>query len=221
LIDLLKHQGVHPRVGAADVVPFVPLSGSTIQECIEVAHRAGRELWRRFGVPVYFYESAARSESRRRLEKVRRRGFDGKPPDIGDTASHPTAGASIVGARDFLIASNVNLATGDVAVAQRIARKIRESSGRFPFVKAMGRPLASRGRAQVSTNLLNSAETDLNAVYDAIAAEAPVESCQLVGLMPRRALQMFPEFFHRAANFDESRVIENRIAKIEASARHH
>src|SRR5262249_1436663 len=148
LIDLTKHAGVHPRVGAADVVPFVPMDGA-MEECVEIAHRAGEEIWKRFGVPVYFYESAARVEGRRRLEKVRRRGFDGGPPDVGDVAAHPNAGASVVGARGFLIAYNVNLATTDVAVAEVIARMIRESSGGFRFVKAMGRFLASRACAQV------------------------------------------------------------------------
>ncbi len=214
LIDLTIHKGVHPRVGAADVVPFVPLADSTMAQCVEAAHCAGAEIWRRFGVPVYFYESAARSETRRRLEHVRKREFDGKPPDIGDIPSHPKAGASIVGARDFLIAFNVNLATQDVAVAQSIARKIRESSGGFRFVKAMGRYLASRRCAQVSMNLVNFAETDLNAVYAAIAAEAPVQSSQLIGFIPMRAYEMFPEFFRRAENFDESRVIETRIAQL-------
>ena len=218
LIDLSSHTGVHPRVGAADVVPFVPLDGATMSECVDAAHRAGAEIWRRFGVPAYFYESAARSESRRRLERVRRREFDGRPPDVGAIASHPTAGASVVGARDFLIAFNVNLATGDLQIAQNVARKIRESSGGFQHVKAMARYLASRTCAQVSMNLVNFAATDLNAVYAAIAAEARVRSCQLIGFVPRRAYEMFPEFFRRAENFTEQRVIENRIAALKTGS---
>ncbi len=214
LIDLRAHTGVHPRVGAADVVPFVPLEGSTMAECVETAHRAGAEIWRRFAVPVYFYESAAQTPGRERLERVRRRGFDGKPPDIGDIASHPSAGASVVGARKILIAFNVNLATEDVAVAERIAGKIRESSGGFRFLKAMGRYLRSRGCAQVSMNITNYAETDLDAVYESIAAECEVRSCQLIGFVPKKAFEMFPGFFRRAENFDETRVIENRIAQL-------
>jgi len=214
LIDLREHQGVHPRVGAADVIPFVPMQESTMDECIVIAHQAGAEIWRRFGIPVYFYESAARIPGRRRLEKVRRREFDGLPPDVGDLASHPTAGASVVGARGFLIAFNVNLKTDDVAAAQGVARKIRESSGGFRFVKAMGRYLASRGCAQISMNLTNFVETDLDRVFAAITERAPVESCQLVGFVPRRAFEMFPEFFRRAENFSESRVIEKRIEEL-------
>ncbi len=214
LIDLTQHEGVHPRVGAADVIPFVPLSGATLADCVEIAHRAGREIWSRFGVPVYFYESAALDPGRKRLEKVRRRGFDGKPPDVGDLAAHPKAGASVVGARDFLIAFNVNLATPDVAVAQNIAKTIRESSGGFPFVKAMGRYLASRACAQISMNLTNFRETDLDAVFEAIRAEAPVASCQLIGFVPREAYEMFPVFFDRAENFTPSRVIETRMKEL-------
>ena len=223
LIDLTQHQGVHPRVGAADVVPFVPLHRQTMEDCIAIAHRAGKQIWQRFGVPVYFYESAARDPNRRRLEKVRRRGFDGKPPDVGDIATHPTAGASVVGARGFLIAFNVNLATPDPAIAQAIAAKIRESSGGFPFVKAMGRHLPSRDCAQISMNLTNFAETPLDQLYAAICEEAArlgtaVRSTQLIGFVPRRAFEMAPAFFRRAENFDESRILESRIDTIEKSA---
>src|ERR1700693_587673 len=125
LIDLRQHTGVHPRVGAADVVPFVPLDGSTLEDCVAIAHRAGEEIWQRFRVPVYFYEAAAKLPSRQRLEKVRKPGFDGQPPDIGDIAEHPTAGAVMVGARRFLIAYNINLATPAAAIPQQIAAKIR------------------------------------------------------------------------------------------------
>jgi glutamate formiminotransferase len=217
LIDLRLHQGVHPRVGAADVIPFVPLENATMADCVSIAHRAGEEIWRRFGVPAYFYESAALSEGRRRLERVRRAGFDGQPADIGDLAAHPSAGASVIGARDFLIAFNANLATADVAVAQAIARKIRESSGGFPFVKAMGRYLPSRNCAQISMNFTNFAATPLDHLYAAICGEASVASSQLVGFIPRHAFEMFPDFFVRAENFDESRVIETRIATMKAS----
>jgi glutamate formiminotransferase len=220
LIDLPGHQGVHPRVGAADVIPFVPLDGGTMEECVAAAHRAGAEIWRWFHVPVYFYEAAALTPERKRLEKVRRPEFDGLPPDVGDIVTHPTAGASIVGARGILIAFNVNLATGDIAAAQGIARKIRESWGGFRFVKAMGLSLWSTGRAQVSMNLTNFAETPLDQVYAAICEEAErwgtsVESSQLIGFIPRRAYEMAPEFFRRAENFDESRILEVRIAAVE------
>jgi len=223
LIDLSIHRGVHPRVGAADVIPFVPLDGATLADCVTIAHRAGEEIWRRFGVPVYFYESAACSLERKRLERVRRRGFDGNPPDIGDIAAHVSAGAAVVGARDLLIAYNVNLATADPEIALAIARRIRESSGGFPYVKAMGRFLKSRGCAQISMNLTNFALTPLDLVYDAICAEAAargtgIASSQIIGFVPRKAFEMSPEFFQRAENFSESRVIETRIAELRAAA---
>lgn len=219
LIDLSAHQGVHPRVGAADVIPFVPLEGSTMDDAVAAAHRAGEEIWRRYGVPVYFYESAARSPDRKRLERVRRKEFDGAPPDVGNLAAHPTAGASMVGARGFLIAYNVLLATRDVAIAQTIAKKIRESSGGFPHVKAMGIYLASRDCAQVSMNLTKFAEIPLDRVYDAIssvARELGTEAVagEIIGFIPRRAYEMAPAFFQRAENFEESRILETRIAEL-------
>src|SRR5581483_3514386 len=166
LIDLSAHQGVHPRVGAADVIPFVPLGESAMEDAVKAAHQAGEEIWRRYGIPVYFYEHAARSVGRKLLEKVRRKEFDGAPPDVGNLIEHPKAGASMVGARGFLIAYNVQLATRDAAVAQAIARKIRESSGGFPHVKAMGLYLASRDCAQVSMNLTNFEQTPLDRVWE-------------------------------------------------------
>lgn len=219
LIDLSAHSGVHPRVGAADVIPFVPLDGSSMDEAVAAAHRAGQAIWRRHGIPIYFYEHAARSPQRRRLEKVRKREFDGAPPDIGDLAAHPTAGASMLGARGFLIAYNVLLKTREAAIAQTIARQIRESSGGFRYVKAMGLYLPSRDRAQVSMNLTNFAETPLHLVYEMIAAvaqELGTEAVcgEIIGFIPRRAYEMAPEFFQKAENFDESRILETRIAEL-------
>jgi glutamate formiminotransferase len=225
LIDLNAHQGVHPRVGAADVIPFVPLAGATLGDCVFIAHRAGAAIWNRFRVPVYFYESAAKLPERQRLERVRRPGFDGLPPDIGDIATHPSAGASIVGARPILIAFNVNLATTNAEIAQAIARRIRESSGGFPFVKAMGRYLTSRGCAQVSMNLTNYAGIPLDHLFAAIdqtarALGTEILVSELVGFIPQQAYEMAPDFFDRAENFDQSRIIETRIATMKASAGH-
>jgi glutamate formiminotransferase len=219
LIDLTSHQGAHPRVGAADVIPFVPLEGSTMDDAVSAAHRAGEEIWKRHGIPIYFYEQAARRPERRRLEKIRKNGFDGAPPDIGNVVSHPRAGASMVGARGLLIAYNVQLATRDAGIAQTIARKIRESSGGFRHVKAMGLYLPSRDCAQVSMNLTNFAETDLNRVYEAISSAAREHGTEavageIIGFIPRRAYQMAPEFFQHAENFNESRIIENRIQQL-------
>jgi len=219
LIDLRQHTGVHPRTGAADVVPFVPLDGSTLEDCVAIAHRAGTEIWRRYHVPVYFYEAAARIPERKRLELVRRAGFDGRPPDIGDIAEHPSAGAVMVGARNFLIAYNINLATPDLAIAKQIAAKIRESSGGFRFVKAIGLHLPSVGRAQVSMNLTNFAAIPLDDLYVTVEAEAArlgtaiVES-ELIGFVPRAAYDQAPEFFARTRGFNESRIVEIRIGQL-------
>jgi glutamate formiminotransferase len=219
LIDLRRHIGVHPRVGAADVVPFVPLDGSTLDDCVAIARRTGAEIWRRFRVPVYFYAAAALDPARRRLEMVRRPGFDGRPPDVGDFAEHPTAGAVMVGARHFLIAYNINLATPDAAIAKQIAAKIRESSGGFPFVKAIGLPLPSLGCAQISMNLTNFAATPLDDLYAAVGAEAArlgtaIAESELIGLIPRAAYEQALAFFDRTRGFDESRIIEARIAQL-------
>jgi glutamate formiminotransferase len=219
LIDVSHHEGVHPRVGSADVIPFVPLDDGTIEQCVDAAHHTGQEIWNRFHVPVYFYEAAAKVAGRKRLERVRRAGFDGFPPDVGEIVSHQTAGATVVGARGFLIAFNINLTTADVAIAQAIAKKIRESSGGFPFVKAIGLPLASRDCAQVSMNFVNFAETPFDKVWDAVVQEATllgttIASSQLIGFVPRRAFEQAPDFFRRADNFDESRILENRIAQL-------
>lgn len=219
LIDLSRHQGGHPRVGAADVVPFIPLSGAPMREAIDAAHRAGEQIWSRFGIPVYFYGNAARRPQRERLEKVRRTGFDGAPPDLGSIAAHPTAGAVMAGARGFLVAYNVDLQTEDVAIAKAIARRIRESSGGFHGVKAMGLYLASRGCAQVSMNLVDFANTPLNQVYEAIEEHAAelgtsVRAGEIIGFVPQQAYAMAPAFFRHAANFDDSRIIETRIGQL-------
>lgn len=219
LIDLRHHTGVHPRVGAADVVPFVPLAGSTLDECADIAHRAGAEIWRRFRVPVYFYEGAALLPERKPLERVRRPGFDGRPPDVGDIAEHPTAGAVMVGARQFLIAYNINLDTPDADIAKQIAAKVRESSGGFHYVKAMGLHLPALGCAQVSMNLTNFAAIPLEALYAAVEAEArrlgtSITESELIGFIPRAAFEQAPAFFRRTRGFAEERIIETKIGRL-------
>jgi glutamate formiminotransferase len=193
-IDLRQHHGVHPRIGAADVIPFVPLQGATLEDCAAMAHRAGEDVWKRLGVPVYFYEAAAATPQRVPLEKVRRGGFE-RPaltPDLGGPALHPTAGGCIIGARKLLVAFNVNLNSGDLSLAQAIARKIRASSGGLPFVKAMGVPLSSRNLVQVSMNLTDFEQTPLRRVFDSVSQEAAahgvsIAGTQIVGLIPRQA----------------------------------
>jgi glutamate formiminotransferase len=218
LIDLSGHAGVHPRVGSADVVPFIPLDGATMADAVAAAHRAGAEIWKRARVPVYFYGEAALHETRRRLELVRRSGFDGQPQDVGDVATHPKAGASVVGAREFLLAFNVDLATKDVEIAKNIAKRVRASSGGFAHVKAIGLYLDSRHRAQVSMNLTNFAATPLEDLFSAIASGATelgtsVADCEVIGFVPMRAYKQDPAFFVRASNFNESRILETGLSQ--------
>jgi glutamate formiminotransferase/formiminotetrahydrofolate cyclodeaminase len=228
LIDLNQHTGVHPRIGAADVVPFVPVEGVTLEDCARLAERAGEEIWKRFQVPVYFYEAAARRPERVNLENLRRGGFEGlreeavknpeRAPDVGGPGLHPTAGATVVGAREFLIAYNINLGTPDVEIAKRIARTIRFSSGGFRYVKAMGVPLSSRNLAQVSMNLTDFEQTPLHRVFEAVRREAErygvaVVGSEIVGLIPKKALEMAAEFFLQCENFRADLVLENRLAQ--------
>lgn len=204
LIDMRQHRGVHPRIGAVDVVPFVPLDGVTVEEAVEIAHRFGRTLGELFDVPVFFYGEAALRPERRRLPDLRRGQYEGlgerlkepaNKPDAGPT-SNPRSGATAVGVRGVLIAFNVLLASPDVAVARAIARKIRESDGGLPAVQAMGVYLESQRRAQVSMNLLDYRKTSPWQAYEAIREEAArrgvgIHGVELVGLAPRRALDEF------------------------------
>lgn len=211
LIDLTKHSGVHPRIGAADVIPFVPLEGSTMDDCIAVAHLTAHELWQRAQVPSYFYEFAA--EPPVQLEQVRKGGFEALRQRGG---SHPTAGASAIGARRILIACNVNLATRDLDLAKRIARKVRASSGGFPYVKALGFELASRGLVQVSLNLTHHEVSPLHMVYEAIRNEAKqagteVAETELIGFIPQEAAEKAGEFLSLCPGFHTSRILEQRI----------
>jgi len=226
LIDLNHHTGVHPRIGAADVVPFVPLAGVSMEDCVKLAERAAAEMWKRFGVPAYLYEAAARRDDRRGLENIRRGQFEGlreavktdpeRAPDVGGPELHPTAGATVTGARKFLIAYNINLASSDLALAKAIAKAIRTSSGGMPCVKGMGVLLESRGIAQVSMNLTDFETTPVHAVYERVrvlAAEQGVSiaGSEIIGLIPKRAIEMTAEHFLRVEGFRPSMVLENRL----------
>jgi len=232
LIDLTRQRGVHPRIGAVDVVPFVPVEGITMEECVRLAWRAGEEIWRRLGVPVYFYEAAARRADRTRLENIRRGQFEGlrdavrvdpeRRPDVGGPELHPSAGATVVGARKFLIAYNINLATADVEIARRIARAIRASSGGLECVKAMGVMLASRNLAQVSMNLTDFETTPVHVVFEAVKREAAhhgagIAGSELIGLIPRKALEMAAGIDLRWENLRPDSVLEQRIEDAEAA----
>jgi glutamate formiminotransferase len=229
LIDVAAHSGAHPRVGALDVLPFVPLEGSTLEDCVKLAHATGARIWRDLGIPVYFYEAAALRPDRRKLEDVRRGQFEqlrqlavtdeSRKPDIGGPGLHPSAGAVIVGARKFLIAFNINLRTTDVAIAKDIARRVRASSGGLPGVKALGLDLPSRKLVQVSMNLTDFEQTGLDTVYLAVSHLAAdrgieIEESELIGLMPRNALERAVAGFLKLEKFDTHRVVENRLEAI-------
>lgn len=229
LIDLRTHGGVHPRIGATDVLPFVPVSGVTMGECVQLAHEAGRRIWDELSIPVYFYERAALRRDRLRLEHVRGRGFEWlrreieinpeRAPDVGKPKLHETAGATIVGARPFLIAFNVNLRTTDLSIARSIAHEVRERDGGLPFVKALGFELQSRGVVQVSMNLIDYERTGIAQAFDAVqeaAARRQVEvlSAELVGLVPRAALDRQAAYFPFLENFRETLVIETLLAEM-------
>lgn len=231
LIDLTTHTGGHPRLGAVDVIPFIPVRGVSMGECVSIAREVGDRLWNELGLPVYFYEQAATRPDRENLADVRRGEFEGireevktneaRRPDRGGPDLHPTAGAAIVGARKFLVAYNVNLATHDLAVANRIAKAVRHSSGGLRYVKAMGVMLDARGIAQVSMNLTDFEGTPIHRAVEMVKSEAArcgvaVVGSEIVGLVPQRALDAAADFYLRIENFSPAMVLENRIAQVAA-----
>src|SRR5437870_5605217 len=227
LIDLTKHRGAHPRMGAADVVPFIPIEGVTIEDCVAMARHVGAEIWKRHQIPVYLYEAAATSPERLNLENIRRVQFEGireeigtnpaRKPDFGEARVHPTAGATVVGARKALIAYNIFLNTPDLDVAKKIARAVRFSSGGLRFVKGAG--FLVRGMAQVSMNLTDFEQTPIHRVFEFVKREAarygviPVSS-EIVGLIPKKALEQAAEWFLQVENFDSSLILENRLTAV-------
>ena len=232
LIDLRKHAGVHPRIGATDVLPFVPVSGVTMDTCIAIAHEAGRRIWAELSIPVYFYERAALRADRVRLEHVRGKGFEwlreevrtnpDRFPDVGQPRLHPSAGAIAVGARPFLIAFNVNLRTNDLAIAQKIARAVRERDGGLPFVKALGFELKSRDLMQVSMNLVDYEQTTVARAFEVVRTQADrmsveIVGTEIVGLIPRAALDREAAYFPLLENFQETVVLENLLESLRQS----
>jgi glutamate formiminotransferase / formiminotetrahydrofolate cyclodeaminase len=227
LIDLTKHQGAHPRMGAADVVPFIPIEGVSIEDCVTMARHVGEQIWKRYQIPVYLYEAAATSPERQNLENIRRGQFEGiradiatnpaRKPDFGDPRVHATAGATVVGARKALIAYNVFLNTTDVEIAKKIAKAVRFSTGGLRFVKGAG--FLVRGQAQVSMNLTDFEQTPIARVFELVKREAarygvaPVSS-EIVGLIPKKALESAAEWFLQVENFDSSLILENRLAAV-------
>jgi len=226
LIDLTRQQGVHPRIGAADVIPFVPVSGIKLEQCVLLARQAGLEIWRRFGVPVFFYEAAAARPDRANLEDVRRGQFEGlrdavrnettRRPDLGGPGLHHTAGACAVGARRFLVDYNLTFDSTSVAMVRAIAREIRAVSGGLKGVKAMG--LLAHGRAQLSMNITDFNVTPVSQVFRAVSAlalkhkAAPIEG-EIVGLIPEAACEQNSEWMRLLRGFDpETKILERRLA---------
>ncbi|MDR3736949.1 MAG: glutamate formimidoyltransferase [Acidobacteriaceae bacterium] len=226
LIDLTAQDGVHPRIGAADVIPFVPISGVRLEQCAVLARQAGAEIWQRFGVPVYFYEAAASRPDRVNLEDVRKGQFEGlqaaarkesaRKPDMGGPALHPTAGASAVGARKFLIAYNIYFDSTDVAMVRAMAREVRASSGGLKGVKALG--VLAHGRAQLTMNITDFVVTPVSQVYEAVSRLAlrhktvPVEG-EIIGLVPEAACERESEWMRQLSAFDpETKILERRLA---------
>lgn len=228
-IDLRTHEGEHPRLGAVDVVPFIPIEDASMKDCVALARKVGSAVAERYAVPIFLYEEAATAPHRRNLEDVRRGQFEGLAekmkdpawaPDFGPPAPHPTAGATVVGARMPLIAYNVNLGTRDVEIAKRIAKGIRHSSGGFRFVKAMGVALEERGIAQVSINMTDFKRTPLHRVFETVKSEAErygvsVVGSEIVGLVPSEALLDAAEHFLRLEAFSPSQVLERKIREAE------
>ena len=229
LIDLTRHSGAHPRLGATDVVPFIPIEGVTIEDCVALAKRTGREIWERYHIPVYFYEAAAQRPERANLENIRKGQFEGlleevprnpdRAPDIGDPRLHPTAGAVVVGARKFLVAYNINLNTPDLEIAKKISKNIRHSNGGLRYVKAMGVDLRARHLAQVSINMTDFEQTPLHRVFEMVKREAErygvsIVGSEIVGLIPKRAIELTADFYLQLENFSPAQVFENRLAAL-------
>jgi glutamate formiminotransferase/glutamate formiminotransferase/formiminotetrahydrofolate cyclodeaminase len=232
LIDLREHSGQHPRIGATDVLPFIPVNGVTMDECVALAHKAGQRIWQELSIPVYFYERAALRPDRVKLEHVRNMGIEQlreeidqnsvRAPDVGETRLHQSAGAIVVGARPFLIAFNVNLLSRDLSIAQRIARAVRERDGGLPFVKALGFELQSRGLVQVSLNLVDYQQTSIARAFAVVQAAATrlgvkISGAEIVGLLPRAALDRTAPYFPLLENFRETLVLETLLEAIETS----
>ena len=226
LIDMNRHRGEHPRVGALDVLPFVPIAGVTMDDCVALAGSVGKRIADELQVPVYLYEAAATRPDRRALPDVRRGEYEGlkaeietnpdRTPDFGPRRLHPTAGACIVGARPVLIAWNVNLRTPDIRVAKRIAKAIRESDGGLPAVRAKGFELADRGLVQVSMNMVDYRKTSLVQAFEAIRSRAAKEGVEIaeteiVGLVPLDALVDGATQYFKLARFHREQILETRL----------
>ena len=224
-IDLNRHSGEHPRMGAVDVVPFIPIRGATVEDCVALSREVAASVAGKHGIPVYLYEDSATSEARRNLAEIRKGEFEGFAekirdpkwaPDFGPSAPHPTAGVVAIGARPPLIAYNINLGTKDLRIADTIAKSIRHIGGGFRYVKAMGVELSERGQVQVSINMTNFRKTPLHRVFECVRSEAdrygvPIVGSEIVGLTPAEALFMAVDYYLRLENFSSGQVLEMRL----------
>jgi glutamate formiminotransferase len=224
-IDLKKHKGEHPRMGAVDVVPFIPVRNSNMNECIELAKETAKVISGKHNIPIFLYEAAASSPDRQNLANIRKGEYEGWfekikdpkwKPDFGPSEIHPTAGASVFGAREYLIAFNINLSTGDIKIADKIARAVRGSSGGYVNVKGMGVELTGRGIVQVSMNLVNYKKTPIFRVFETVRLEAArygvnVVGSELIGMAPMEALLQCADYYLRIEGFDMKQVIENNL----------
>jgi len=233
LIDLNKHKGEHPRMGAVDVVPFVPIKNVTMQECVDLSKQVGQRIWERFGVPVYLYEESASRPERKDLANIRKGEFEGFlnkikeaewAPDFGERKVHSTAGVVAVGARMPLIAFNVNLGTSNLEIAKKIAKAVRHADGGLRYVKALAFELKERGIVQVSMNMTNYKKTPLHQAFELVKREAErygvtVIGSEIVGLVPQEALNQAAEYYLQLENFRSEMVLEERIAQAVAEAK--
>ncbi len=226
LIDMNKHEGEHPRIGATDVVPFIPISEVSMDDCVNLARALGKEVAEKLKIPIYLYEHAASKPERQNLANIRRGEYEGlkeailkdpdRKPDFGPSELHPTAGATVIGARMPLIAYNVNLNCDDIDIAKSIAKAIRHSSGGLKYVKALGLEIKERGIVQVSMNLTNYQKTPVHRVFEMIKSEAArygveILGTEVIGLIPMEALVDTADFYLRIENFDKSQILENRL----------
>jgi len=229
-VDLRNHTGEHPRIGAVDVVPFIPIRGATVEEAVEISKEAAARIWETFKVPVYLYEDSATRPDRKELPNIRKGEFEGLAkkmsdpawaPDYGTPEPHPSAGASVVGARAPLIAYNINLATDKIEIADKISKAIRHISGGFRFVRAMGVALEDRKQVQVSINMINYKKSPLFRVFEAVKREAArygvnVVGSEIVGLLPEDALLDVAEYYLQLEDFTPTQVLERKIAELES-----
>ncbi|MBP8036590.1 MAG: glutamate formimidoyltransferase [Negativicutes bacterium] len=227
LIDMEKHHGEHPRIGATDVIPFIPVKNVSMEECAQLADELAQEIAAKLNIPVYLYEEAAKIPGRKALPDIRKGQYEGlkteisKPerrPDYGPAQLHPTAGATVVGARQFLIAYNINLDTSDVNIAKKIANSIREAKGGYKYVRAMGVTvqIGDRDIAQVTINMVNYQGTPLFRVFETVKSEAArygvnVLGSEIIGLTPMQALLDAAEFYLRLDGFDRKQVLEDNL----------